>query len=381
MAAKKPRKKIVGLDEKAFGQEPVFNPGETPTAALERSVAYGWATGWYNYNTKSKDHRAYIIKYAQEELKYSKAKLSKLKRHRDFDLASYLGHPIRLFYRGWEFTKAELKSLKDEYAHLLERANLLEEAKEEVKVDKAPKPSPRQRLIDKVNDTIGEDWDCLLDSWMEGTYTATFDTFNLFKIHDLKSPAISVVYDMVKPTYDEITDAYNKNCDQAVEAYSHVNRTNQRKMVKTLEGILNDLESLRSSLKAARVPRAKKPKASEKQVEKLNYNKESMDYKLTSVNPVVIPGAHRLYLFNVKTKRLTELVSDSGFEVSGSTIKKFDPDKSRSITLRKPTDVLPTVLKKTPTQINKLWETLTTKTAAANGRVNSDTILLRACDK
>ena len=378
----KRRNKVIGIDEKAFGQEPVFNPGETPTEPRARSAAYGWASGWYNYNCKTKDHRPYILQYAKEELKFSKDKLSKLKRHKDYDLSGYLGHPIRVFYRGWEFTKQELKSFKDEYARLLDLANELEDVKEDVKVEtQQPKISPRQRLIDKVNDTIGNDWDDLLESWMSGDYTQGFDTFKLFKVYDLKSPAISIVYDMVYSTYEEITDAYNKKCEQAVEAYSHVSRSHLRKCVKILENIISDLESLKSSLKATRAPRVKKPKASEKQVEKLNYSKESMDYKLSSINPVMIPGSTRLYLFNTKTKKLTELVSETGFEVSGSSIKKFDPDKSRTITLRKPTDVLPIVLSKTPNQINKMWDTLTTKTAAANGRVNADTILLRALNK
>ena len=49
--------------------------------------------------------------------------------------------------------------------------------------------------------------------------------------------------------------------------------------------------------------------------------------------------------------------------------------------LRKPEEFLSVVLKKTPTQINKEWSQLTTKSSAANGRVNKETIILRALDK
>ena len=49
--------------------------------------------------------------------------------------------------------------------------------------------------------------------------------------------------------------------------------------------------------------------------------------------------------------------------------------------IRKPSEVLPVALGKTPNQINKMWGTLTTKTEVPNGRLNKETIILRAMDK
>ena len=41
-----------------------------------------------------------------------------------------------------------------------------------------------------------------------------------------------------------------------------------------------------------------------------------MEDKLTSINPAAIVGAQRLYTYNIKYKRLTELVSNGkGFEI------------------------------------------------------------------
>ena len=137
-----------------------------------------------------------------------------------------------------------------------------------------------------------------------------------------------------------------------------------------------------ASKKAVRKVRIAKPKSALKQIAKIQYLKESMEDKLTSINPAAIVGAQRLYTYNIKYKRLTELVSNGkGFEISGSTIKNIDNDLSRSIALRKPVDILPMVLKKTPPQIRAIWNELTTKTASANGRINKDTILLRAMDR
>ena len=86
-----------------------------------------------------------------------------------------------------------------------------------------------------------------------------------------------------------------------------------------------------------------------------------------------------MYAFNTKNKMVTEYITESpnGFEISGSTIKNFSKDLSRTICLRKPLDFLPIVLQKTPKQINDAWKLLKTKITAPNGRINKDCILLR----
>ena len=70
-----------------------------------------------------------------------------------------------------------------------------------------------------------------------------------------------------------------------------------------------------------------------------------------------------------------------GFQVSGSTLKRFDKEQSIKIRLRKPNDILPLVLNKTPIQLQKELSALKTKVQVPNGRINNDTILLRVLDK
>ena len=83
---------------------------------------------------------------------------------------------------------------------------------------------------------------------------------------------------------------------------------------------------------------------------------ESIDDKLVSINPVLIPRSHKLFVYNTKQRRLFEYKTESahGFEVSGTTIKNFD-DESRVALLRKPEEILPQILNKTEKQIEKVW--------------------------
>ena len=149
-------------------------------------------------------------------------------------------------------------------------------------------------------------------------------------------------------------------------------------MLDLMNKLFEDIERMRTNSKATRT-RIKRPKASDKQVEKLQYMTENVDAKLISINPVLVPGKHKLYIYNCKNKKLQEYVTTatSGFEISGTSIKNFDKESSKQATLRKPDVILPDVLNRTEKQIEKIWNTLTTKIDNPTGRINKDCILLR----
>ena len=111
----------------------------------------------------------------------------------------------------------------------------------------------------------------------------------------------------------------------------------------------------------------------------LKYLDQDIESKVTSIHPALIPTEGKLWIYNVKTRKLTEFTTSStkGFEVRGSTLYNFDKDLSRMTTLRKPLDILPQILNKTERQINNLWDGFTTKISEPTGRINKDTILLR----
>ena len=178
-------------------------------------------------------------------------------------------------------------------------------------------------------------------------------------------------------------DAYHKRCEQAVEGYSHLKRPELNHRIKACQEMLLDLDRIKSAAKATRKTKVKQPKAADKQVSKVKYKSEDANFKLVSISPIQIIGKIRLYTFNTKSRMITEYITQSvgGFEISGTTIKNIDTVNSRTVRLRKPEEFLPGVLTKTVKQIDTEWKKLTTKTTIPNGRINSDTILLRALDK
>ena len=259
------------------------------------------------------------------------------------------------------------------------------EEKEDSDVVKKPVRSPMDIVKERTSDFIGEIED-VLDMFYKDVHLDidNYSVYNEMVKADLNSFSAKHVMDYYIPLKEELEELINDKTEDLVEGYSHMSVPQRKRYLKLVESIVSDAERYVLSKKAKRKPSKPKVKTADKQVAKMNYAQESAEYKLTSINPTAIVGASRVYTFHVKERIITEYVAQraGGFEVRGSTIYGIDPDRSRAIRLRKPEEQLSTFLTKTPAAINKFWDTLTTKTIDnVNGRINKDTIILRALDK
>jgi len=270
------------------------------------------------------------------------------------------------------------------------RVRALADAKALTKPDDSiiviPKRSPMQIVQEKSSDFIAEIEE-VVDMFGTGDMFVDWKNYSVYnemvKV-ELNSISAKHVLDYYKPLLSEMEELVNDKTDDLLEAYCHWTVPERKDFLKIISDIVNDAEKYVMSKKASRKPKKPRVKSADKQVTKLNYLKDSGEFKLTSINPALIIGETRLYTFNVKTKTLTEYITErpKGFEVKGSTIYGIDLDRSRSIRLRKPEEHLSVFQTKTPTAINKFWATLTTKTnETINGRVNKDTIILRVLNK
>ena len=283
---------------------------------------------------------------------------------------------------GGDKAKEFLNSLFDYVIPLIETGKELYKKKQAEKKTNVIVLTIQEKMTRKIRNTIMQELLELEDKWIDGEDT-TINIYDRFKFHGLTNTAISHVKPMIEGWLLDYEDAYHKRCDQAVEGYSHLKRSVLNHRIKVCKEMLSDLDRIKSASKASRNVKIKGSVAIDKQVSKVQYKKEDTDFKIVSINPIQIPNKHRLYTFNCKYKVITEYVTDSpsGFIISGSTIKNFNKATSRAVTLRKPDELLPIFLTKSPKQIDEGWKTVTTKTFAPNGRINKDTILLRVLDR
>lgn len=377
------KRRLKNADEAFMGPQPsygVHNP--VPTSEKDRMNEWMKATRWFYYFENKKQSAETVQVYCTRILNFNKKQISNLKKLPDWKYRMKAYQAIAMQNAGWTgYPLDERLETVNEHLWAMEK----EGAKIKKELDKKPKVvpiSPAIRMRRKVLDTIYADFDTMVvDKWMDDIFDkkeVIFPTYSLLQLHKIKGAGLNMFRDLVQAEYDVVSDAYHKKCDQAVEAYSHITKGNKKKMLDLMDKIFEDIERMRTNSKATRT-RIKKPKTSDKQVEKLQYMTENVDDKLISINPVLIPGKNKLYIYNCKNKKLQEYVttSTSGFEISGTSIKNFDKKLSKQSTLRKPDIVLPDVLTKTEKQIEKIWNTLTTKIDNPTGRINKDCILLR----
>ena len=118
-------------------------------------------------------------------------------------------------------------------------------------------------------------------------------------------------------------------------------------------------------------------KSASLQVKKLKYKESDDDFGIQSVSPLNIPGSRMVLVFNTKTRKLGVYESDNPISVKGTSLKEWNEEKSFSLTIRKPDDIIPILLKKSEKVFTKAIDDLKTKRGKVNGRINKDTILLR----
>ena len=283
----------------------------------------------------------------------------------------------------WKNTEQEFPPQWDHERALSEFKERLIKFSNRVNGDKTSTPkitrSPMAIIKERTSDFIAGVED-VLDNWLDNEKYSIFDELKKVEASFFMAKGIKDFYFRLHNELEELVVHKDK---EVIEIYGHLTTEEQKRLYNFVKRLIEELDSYIATKKAARAVRAPKIKSADKQINKLNYLKESKEYKLASINPLSIVGSYRIYTFNTSNKVLTEMISNStnGFQVSGSTLKNVDTENSRSIILRSPDKVLPTVLTGTTKAIDKAWSLLTTKTNDPNTRINKHTILLRVTDK
>ncbi len=164
------------------------------------------------------------------------------------------------------------------------------------------------------------------------------------------------------------------------EAYHGYSTKELQQMLTVYDQAIDDIQrwgKIKQGEKKARKPRAI---SVERMVKKLQYKKADERYKLQSIDPILIPRCQMVWVFNTKTRKLTQYnaLGRNGIMIKGTTLKDYDTDISVSKTIRKPDQVLSKLLNTDgKIAMRNIWNTITTTETKANGRINADTIIFK----
>ena len=393
-------------DFKYTGEEPDWHNWENWTVEKFYQVQ-SRALRFYNYYLDSSTFKPIVLAWMKKN-GYSKEEMSLIKEASPWYLPTTVGKLIRMMDMGMP----SIHPGAEEYFESLQRydedvplrpkdsidvvhshikkalSTITVDQKSAVSVSSAPTPekkkiTPLDRIRERVQKDILIHLDELLDRWCDTSKgIATINLGNMLRDQKIPAQGLGDVIKWIDRHLDEYRAAYEKTDPQIVEGYSYLSKPNLRKIVSILETLKNDALAHGKIKNALRKPRAKKPKAADKQVQRLKYQSNSAEYALESVAPSRIPYAQRLYIFNTKTRQLGVYYAsgNAGFEVKGTSIKGFDDALSFHATLRKPKDILTGVLSATPKKIDKIFDGVKITKKKANGRLNEHTIILKVLE-
>lgn len=365
---KKPRTNI-NIESLFIGDEPTFGNPKT-------EIGFCRSLSWYSTQYGNKESKNFTLEYVKAK-NFSKEIQTKLTSSNE-DLFKNLGFVCRMVSRG-----AELGLNKDNWIN--DRINEILNTKSN---DFISQLTPNN-TINKQEKTVQEkvfEYSTQYINYIEGyidefikTHKSEFQCYDWLKVNNVKPIYINQIKQHYQPLVEEIALAVNKEDEQLVESYSHWSKKELKSFLDFITKIISDCDIYSGNVKTVKKPRKKKAITADKKVAKVQYKKEDTEYKLVSVNPTEIIGASEIWVFNTKYKKLGQYkaTDDSGFGIKGTTLLGYDENFSIQKTLRKPLEVLDEFKKAKKPELKKFMSKIKCKEAPLNGRINSDTVILK----
>ena len=268
----------------------------------------------------------------------------------------------------------------------------LAEKKEKAKA-KISKPviSIQERMKQQVESLCAE-FEFFIDELSDGTKNIKdFDPYKMMIVYqpEIKGPHAKIIKEDFEAQYREALEVVEWKDDQIKEAYSHFDIKMRKAFLQVFEKINNACDTIIQTKATTR--RARKPKARSKEtiIKKMKFQINDSDLGIASIHPTEVVNCNELWVQNTKSRKVGvyhALSKDprglgrpgSGLMVKGTTIQDYCPDKSVQKTLRKPKQQIENWTGKAKTKFAKAFDELTTTSIKMNGRMNDNTIILKA---
>ncbi len=390
-AAAKPKKKTVRATRRGANMMPLM-----PTKGL----TWNKAKYYTHYEVESKEWLTTVKTHIKNN--YDKKIVSAINKLPDWKVggkshwtcAAYLldNQPDLVPDLYQEGIKKWILELAEEGAALVEEKKAVEKTKKNVHV-----PSIQERIAEQAQDACDA-----IEEWLEGFITdkKKFDArgfdftahFAKMKVSQAHARKIKGYYagelaeaQLIQklPTPGEINRCKDEHeadmLQQLREGYSHLTKKDAATYLEALETLQGACDLVIDAAKATRKPRTKKAPSKEKLIAKLKYLERDDKLQLVSVNPLDVLDAKEVWVYNTKTRKLGKYIADdhATIQVKGTTLLHYDEKNSVQKTLRKPDETLKAFKKAGKVQLRKFMDDIKTTDIKLNGRLNSDTIILK----
>jgi hypothetical protein len=348
---------MANVNVKNLDTEPLYSK-EEPATQLEVIEALNW----YQTHKTEKD----AAKYLGVDLKYAK---------------NHITHAwiTRMKQRGFilnESNEQMAADLKTRFDNSKISKTKVAEIDEEGNVISAPVVVNLQERISAKTDVYIGELEGMIDEYGYGSKEFNaYDWFVKNEVKPIHATKISEYFtNRAAQFVKEVEDKHTR------EGYVKLGKVKIKSILAVMAAIVKDAQRLSQNVGKTRKPRKKKAVNFEKMAAKVQFKIRDDAFKIQSIPPVNIIGASQLWLFNTKTKRLAVYNAEdaSGLFLKGSKIIGYSADKSFAKTLRKPEKVLNNVLNGGKLVLRKIMDEVAGKNYPLNGKINKDTVILRA---
>lgn len=324
---------------------------------------------WYTQNKDTKDAMKYATDYFKKNHKLNVEDVIK-------NYTTTFGFVCRILNNGGILGERDKIWFDDIVVKIKED---LAKPKVEVMVDDKPvQPNIQDRIREKASECIGE-LEGLLDEYILSKFTSNPKPYGIMHTLNIKGVHTNRILEHWKRIRSEYDNVLTTEDELIKEGYSNFSKPEIKKIIGFCDSVITDaLKVVNESIKS-RKPRQRKQKSPEQLVSKLKYLDKFEELKLESVSPKDIIGALQLWVYNTKSRKLGCYNAEDagGLSVKGSTILNFNESKSTHKKLRKPEVTVPQVLNGGKVYLRNALDEIKAVASPLNGRLNTDTILLR----
>ena len=375
-------------DEKYTGSEPIWDYDRALTFSseefdhhLRKSLVY------YNYYYSTKDLKKYVVAWLRQHEgkeglhKLDKTTIDRYSRSADSLTPFTVCALIKSNERGMPLNDSHVEYILSAVQKVLTlKADNDEDFEEKPEAKKAEVYIPT--IQDRMNEVAKKHilyFEMLEDTLYTGEAVDP-KAYEYLTKNNVPQVLIGKISAVFEPRCAEVREARTTKDEDLKDAYSYMKSADYKRYDAFYDKLFADLTAYNQTKKAVKRASVRKPPQKEKLVKNLKYLKQDATLKIVSINPVDIVDAQVLFVYNVRTRKLGKYVAEDmggALGIKGTTIIGYNENKSVTKTLRKPDIQLKDFMSVTKVELRKFLENIKTTEVKLNGRINSDTLLLK----
>lgn len=368
-------------------KEPEWNKFRALIEVEEQDAAFHKCEYFVRTEIPKKKLVSSVRKWVKDKSGWSKEEQKTILANPDWAFSA-TGISTYIEYKLGYMPESILNHLQKRKEEWLDRGSKVVQEKKEKSADKIV-ISIQDRMKMQVERLCAE-WEYYIDCLTEGTFDVkSFEPYKEMVSYspEIKAAHAKLIKEDFEGAYKEALEVKEWKDPDIKEGYAHFTPKLRKEFVEFFEKINTSCDTIIKTKASTR--KARKPKARSKDaiIKKLKFQINDSELGIASIHPTEVVHANELWVYNTKTRKLgvyhaiskdPKGIGRDGLTVKGTTIQEFDPELSVQKTLRKPKEQISNWTGKAKTKFTKSFEELTTTGIKMNGRLNDNTIILKA---